>query len=291
MFSSHDETVLTRFEEALNQMALSPSTVVNYLADLRTFLQWGKAQITPDFSLEQARQDHLRLYRHHLIDRLNRASSTVNRHLMALRKFFAFAKEAGLVSLDPTLGLPLVQDSNAHAVRPLSEEEIEKLMESARNGVRAGLVRRDVAILQLLIHTGLRVNEVIELKKEDLVFDDPGVHLKVCPNGDEAQTRQLPVPGQVCKILTDYLTVRPQTSTGYLFLSQDGRPISVRTVQRIINDCARAAGLQGVSAQAMRRTFALQLLAKTGDLALVSRRLGHQNKSITEQYLSSLSDQ
>lgn len=271
-------------------MALSPSTVINYLADLRAFLHWGKEQVTPEFSLRQVRQDHLRLYRRHLIDQLNRAASTVNRHLMALRKFFAFAKDLGIVSLDPTLGIPLVQNTTLHASPPLSEEEVEKLLEAARNGSRAGLVRRDVAILQLLLHTGLRVNEVIDLKKEDLVFDNPGVHVKVCPNGDETQARELPLSTQLCKVLLEYLAVRPQTSTSCLFLSQDGRPISARTLQRIINDCARTAGLQGVSAQSMRRTFALQLLQKTQDLALVSKRLGHQSKSITEQYLSSLSE-
>src|SRR5262245_100530 len=138
MHSNQDEILLTKFEEALTQMALSPSTVINYLADLRAFLHWGKGQLTPEFSLLQVRQDHLRLYRHYLIDQLNRAASTVNRHLMALRKFFAFAKELGIVPLDPTLGVPLVQDTVLHASRPLSEEEIEKLLEAAQNGSRAG---------------------------------------------------------------------------------------------------------------------------------------------------------
>ncbi len=166
---------------------------------------------------------------------------------------------------------------------------IAQLLAAAQNGSRAGLVRRDLAILQILLHTGLKVSEVVALKKEDLLFEYPGVQLKVCREWHfhDPKTRHLPLDGEVCKALHEYLKVRPQTSTTeYFFLSQEGRPISNRTVQRIISDCAKTVGLEGVSAQSLRRTFALQLFAETQDLELVSERLGHQTKAITEQYLA-----
>ncbi len=284
---NQDEPILIKFEEALTQAALSSSTIVNYLADLRAFLRWGKCDVAPDFSLLQTSQDHIRLYRQHLTDDLKRAASTVNRHLMSLRKFFAFALQLGAVVTDPTAGISLVQDNGKATSRPLSGEEIKKLLQATQRGSRAGLVRRDAAILQLLLHTGLRVSEIVDLKKDDLIFDNPGVHLQVCDANDETKTRHLPLTSKVCKTLNDYLLVRPQTSTtDQFFLSQEGRPVSRRTIQRIISDCAKAAGLTGISAQSMRRTFALQLLSETQDLALVSERLGHQTTNITEQYLS-----
>ena len=91
--NQQDEAILTRFEETLSQAALASSTIVNYLADLRAFLRWGKGELTPEFSLLQAKQEHVRRYREYLAQELNRATSTVNRHLMALRKFFIFAVE------------------------------------------------------------------------------------------------------------------------------------------------------------------------------------------------------
>ena len=93
MAQDQDEAILTQFEEALTQSALSSSTIVNYLADLRAFLRWGKREVGDKFSLAEVSQEHIRLYRYHLTQKLNRAASTVNRHLMALRKIFAFAKE------------------------------------------------------------------------------------------------------------------------------------------------------------------------------------------------------
>lgn len=287
MRSNQDEAILTTFEETLSQSALSSSTIVNYLADLRAFLRWGRQKISPDFSLLQTSPDQVRLYRDYLAKELKRAPSTINRHLMSLRKFFVFALEIDKIGADPTSGVSLVQDNGQATSRPLTDQEIESLLAAARNGSRAGLVRRDVAILQLLLHTGLRVSEIVNLKKDDLIFNHPGVHLQICDIQNENKIRHIPLPTKVYKAITDYLQIRPHTAaTDNFFLSQEGRPISKRTVQRIITDCAKAAGIDGVSAQSMRRTFALQLLAETKDLALVSERLGHQNCSITEQYLS-----
>lgn len=291
MLTKKDEAILLRFEESLSHAALSSSTIVNYLADLRAFLRWGKHEIAPDFSLPQVNAEHIRLYRDYLVQELNRATSTVNRHLMALRKFFVFARELGEVSINPTASVGLVQDNGQAGSRPLADEEVERLLEAAQQGSRAGLVRRDVAILQLLLHTGLRVSEIANLQMDDLIFDNPGVHLQICDSYDEDKKRHLPLPEDVYKALIDYLKVRPQISTAdNFFLSQEGRSISNRTVQRIISDCAKAAGLKGVSAQSIRRTFALQLLSETQNLALVSERLGHQNCNITEQYLSAHQD-
>ena len=144
MPSNQDNRLLTRFEESLTQSALSASTIVNYLADLRAFLRWGELKVSPQFSLLQTNQEHVRLYRQYLAQELNRAASTVNRHLMALKKFFAFALKLGVITTNPTTGVSLVQDNGQVTSRPLTENEIERLLEAAQTGTRAGLVRGDV---------------------------------------------------------------------------------------------------------------------------------------------------
>jgi site-specific recombinase XerD len=284
MPATSDDQILSKFEESLTQTALSPATIVNYLSDLRAFCRWGAGQKT-GVSLLQANQEHIRRYRHHLAKELGRAASTVNRHLMSLRKFYAFAADLGLLDLDPVAGVALVHHTSQPDSAPLTEAEVERLLTAANHSPRAGLARRDVAILQLILCTGLRISEIVDLQKSDLVFDHPGLHLRVC-SGHSQKERHLPLSGEMVKILSDYLQVRPQLGNGNLFLNQEGRAISSRTVQRIISQSAKAANLPGVSAQQLRRTFAVQLLAKTQDLALVSKRLGHQHISITEQYLS-----
>jgi site-specific recombinase XerD len=284
---NQDGLLLLRFEETLTLSALSPSTIVNYLADVRAFLRWGKAESGSQFSLDKVTQEHIRLYRYHLAQELNRAASTVNRHLMALKKFFAYAYQMGEIALDPTAGVSLVQDSGYAVSRHLDDQEINRLLEAAENGTRAGLIRRDMAIIQLLLHTGLRVSEIVSLRKDDLIFDNPGMRLQVRSGQEEALARYLPLSNAVCKTLHNYLAVRPHSAkSDHLFLSQYGRQISSRTVQRIVSNCAKSAGVEGVSAQSLRRTYAVHLFAETNNLQLVSERLGHQNKAITEQFLS-----
>jgi integrase/recombinase XerC len=286
MSQEQDEIILAKFEGWLVDRRLSSSTIVNYLADLRTFLRWGEVEFGPEFTLIRVHQEHIRMYRYHLTEQLRRASSTTNRHLMALRKFFAFAQETGEAPVNPTGGVALVQNDGQAASQPLSEKDTEKLLQAAGSGSRAGLVRRDVAILQLMLHTGLRVSEIVELRREDMVFDNPGLRLRV-RNGLDEKERYLPLCNDVCKALNKYLDMRPQTNaTDHFFLNQQGHAVSDRTVQRIISDSAKSAGLKGISAQSLRRTFALQLLEETNDLELVSQRLGHQNSAITAQYLA-----
>jgi len=286
MSQEQDEVTLEKFEGWLVDRRLSSSTIVNYLADLRTFLRWGEVEVGPEFSLAGVNQEHIRLYRYHLTQQRQRASSTVNRHLMALRKFFIFAQETDVARVNPTSGVALVQNDGQAVSRPLSNGDIEKMLKAAGNGSRAGLVKRDVAVLQLMLHTGLRVSEIVELRQNDMMFDNPGLRLRV-RNGQEDKTRYLPLCKEVCKSLNEYLDMRPKAAvTDHFFLNQQGHAVSDRTVQRIVSDSARAAGLEGISAQSLRRTFALQLLEESKDIDLVSERLGHQNSAITAQYLA-----
>ena len=108
MSQDQDEVILARFEESLTVSALSSSTIVNYLADIRAFLRWGKSEIDDDFSLLDVTQEHIRRYRNYLAQELKRAASTVNRHLMALRKFCSYARQIGQIPIDPTVGVSLV---------------------------------------------------------------------------------------------------------------------------------------------------------------------------------------
>ncbi len=279
------EALLARFEEYLVLTRLSPLTVVNYLADMRDLLRWGMDQVDPDFSLPDLTLATIHEYLAYLSDEKQYAASTVNRRLQALRKFCGFAVQAGLMEIDPTDGIQLLQGDGGLSAAPLSGREVEVLL-GVSISEQPSLARRDTAILMLLLHTGLRVNELVALCLEDVQFDHPGTHLLVRDvQGGEA--RRVPLEGEARHALSDYLSVRPNIpGEAHLFLSREGRPLSARSVQRIVGACARAAGLKDVSPQILRRTYASRLLASTGDLALVSQRLGHQSLATTTRYIA-----
>lgn len=279
------QALLAQFERHLILAHLSPLTVVNYLADLRALLRWGLEHLGSGFSLVTLTPDTLRAYRRHLLEEKQCARATVNRRLQAVRKFCAFAVQAGIMTSNPTEGVQLVQGQGTIPGTPLTGEQIAELFRLSGND-QSGLARRDTAILMLLLQTGLQVNELVELCLADVQFDHPGTHL-VVQDGRNGDTRQVPLEGEVRHALVEYLSVRPNVEgVAHLFLSREGRPLSTRSVQRIVSARARAAGLEGVSSQALRRTYASRLLASTGDLELVSQRLGHQNLTTTLRYLN-----
>lgn len=284
------EVLLAQFEEHLVLTQLSPLTVVNYVSDLRDLVRWGVDRIGPDFSLTALTPDIIRAYRSYLLKEKGCATSTVNRRLQALRKFCAFAAQAGLMTSNPAEGIQLVQGEGNVPAMPLTGKEIEVLLRVS-SSEQPSLARRDTAILMLLLHTGLRVNELVALRLDDVQFDHPGTHL-VVKDGRGGQTRKIPLEGEIRHVLSGYLLVRPKVEgEKHLFLSREGRPLSVRSVQRIVSARARAAGLKGVSPQLLRRTYASRLLAATGDMALVSRRLGHQSLTTTTRYINESASQ
>jgi integrase/recombinase XerD len=294
MSGGSNEPLLAQFEEYLVQSQLSPSTVVNYMADFRAFVRWGEAHIGPDFLLTNLFPNTIRDYRSHLFKEKGRAVSTVNRQLQTLRKFCAFATQAGLMTSNPAEGIRPIYDNGHDAgdatPEPLTADEIETLL-NVSSSDQPSLARRDAAIVTLLIHTGLRVTELVELHLGDVHFDHPGIHLTV-KNGTHNGTRSVPLEGEARQLLYNYLTIRPNVEgEDHLFLSREGRPLSARSVQRIVSLRARAAGLTGVSCQALRRTYANRLLAATGDLKLVSERLGHQNLATTMRYVNPSADE
>ena len=249
-----NEALLAQFEEHLVRMQLSPLTVVNYVADLRTFARWGVECLGAGFALAALGSDTIRAYRSHLLEEKQSAAATVNRRLQTLRKFCAFGVQAGLMAANPADGIELVPNEGAAAAASLSGEQVEGLLRAAASE-QPSLARRDTAILMLLLYSGLRLNELVELRLDDVQFDYPGTHL-VVKGGRPGELRKVPLEGEVRHALCEYLSVRPTIDReGHLFLSREGRPLSARSVQRMVNVRARAAGLEGLSPQALRHVY------------------------------------
>jgi len=251
-----DETVnrelLARFEKHMVESALRPATIANYLADVRAFARWYTENNGGSFPLASLSANDVREYCLHLRAVEGRAPATINRRLQGLRKFCQFAIEAGLMRSNPATEVDLVRDADPSPPRALSPEEIACLLQAV-NGGRPSLVKRDQAIIRVLLYTGIRVRELVELRLSDIEISGDRGTLTIRGDGE---SREIPLNAVTCDALREYLSVRPRLpGIEHLFLSQEGRPISTRSVQRLVSAYAKAAGLEGVSAQALRRTY------------------------------------
>lgn len=274
--------LLARFEEYLVRRGLSPATVVNYLADMRGVAGWC-IESGQGCSLLNLTAEDVQAYCQYLQTKRGLSPATVNRHLQAIRKFCDFARQANLMESNPAVGVKPIQVPPPSR-RTLDADEITRLLEAVQAG-RPSLVKRDYAIIQLLLQTGVKVGELTELRLADVELTDSRGTLAV--KGNEGNShRRIPLNVPACQALQEYLQVRPPSpGIKHLFLSQEGNSISARTVQRLVNVYTRAADLTGVSAHTLRYTFATSMLEETGDVATVANLLGHRNVETTLRYI------
>ena len=283
MVKDADNNLLARFEEYLVRLGLSPATIVNYLADMRGVARWC-VESGRGCSLLNLTTDGVRAYCQHLRAARGLSPATVNRHLQAIRKFCDFARQADLMESNPAADVKPIQAPPASR-RALDADEIACLLEAVQAG-RPNLVKRDYAIIQVLLQTGIKVGELTELQLADIELVDSRGTLTVTRNGGNSH-RRIPLNAPACQALQEYLRVRPPSpGVKHLFLSQEGNSISARTVQRLVNVYTRAVGLTGVSAHTLRYTFATSMLEEIGDVATVANLLGHRSVETTLRYIS-----
>lgn len=276
-------TLIQDFEGHLHRVELAPATIRNYSADVRGFVRFLKEPLNGHTPTLPAEKDFTR-YREHLIQATSQSPATINRRLQSLRVFGRFLQEKGFTAENPAQHLQLI--SNGHAAsapRVLDEDEIAQLVVAVRAGAARRLMRRDYAIIELMLQAGLRVNEVALLAKADIVPTANGLRLVVRGTA-EHHFRQVPLNETLARALREYLQVRPALSNvSTLFVSQQGKPLSTRSIQRLVEGYAKAAQLADVSAYSLRHTCAKKLLDGNPP-DVVAKWLGHKSLESLNKY-------
>lgn len=226
-----------------------------------------------------------------------KSEASLARALSSVRAFFRFLDRGRHVEMDPTVGLfaektGATRESAPVEVRSgrwaLSVGEIERLLaEATRDSVIAA---RDLALLEMMYGSGLSVSEVT-----DLSIADVDLHLECvrCRNRGR-KSRVVPLSPSALTALRSYLEgTRPSLLGGggvdaegeALFVNHRGKRLTRQGVWKIIKGCGDRAGIEGLSPQALRSSFASHLLANGANLAAVQEMMGHAASTTTQAYL------
>ena len=260
----------------LVEKGLSPQTWVSYLEDIQSFFQYFSDKKTTDDLLES---DLYEFLKYELA--IGRTVSTALRKLSSTRGFYLFLKKEGLFDGSiPDIETP---KKPKHLPNCLSEEEIEKLLEAPDITTPSGL--RDRAMLETMYSSGLRVSELISLKKKNINLNK-GV---ITVFGKGAKERKVPIAeyavGYIRKYINEVRNKGENKGSDFLFLNRKGDPISRVYFFKQVKKYAQLAGIETeVSPHTLRHSFATHLLNHGAQLRMVQGMLGHTNIATTQIY-------
>ena len=262
----------------------SRHTLESYGLDLKQFLDF--LQDEQVFRVEAV--DHL-LIRKYLMKlrKADFAKSSIARKVACIRSFFKYLCKQGYLQSNPAFEVANLK-RDKHLPEFLYQPEIEQLFELPDRNSLLGL--RDLAILEVLYSSGLRLQEIVDLKMKDLDFSRG--YLRVFGKG--GKERIVPLGGSARRALEKYLgEVRPKLAlrspSGVLwenvFLNYQGTRLSGRSIQRLFKKyLIRLALNRKMSPHTIRHTFATHLLENGADLRVVQELLGHADISTTQIY-------
>lgn len=245
--------------------------------------------------------DYLRLYEgnddnYHSNDERGRMRKTAS-----IRTFYKFFYRKQQIK-NNTASLLNMPKKHEHAIIRLEVDEIAKLLDSVESGEKLTKSQqiyhnktkiRDLAILTLLLGTGIRVSECVGLDITDLDFDTNG--MKIHRKGGAEVI--LYFGDEVADALNNYLDERQliipkEGSEDALFLSMQRSRISVRAVENLVKKYSRTVTtLKNITPHKLRSTYGTELYRETGDIYLVADVLGHRDVNTTRKHYAAIEDE
>jgi site-specific recombinase XerD len=213
---------------------------------------------------------------------LNLSPKTVQCHVRTLKAFSSWLFREGLTSENRLSNLKIPK-APSKIIEPLTPEEINKIFRCINKKNPMGM--RDYAILALMQDTGLRASEVCSLPPGQLNLEK--YCLKVLGKG--AKERMVPFGDYARTTLYNYFKKgRPRflgKNSDTVFLTADGRPMSVNALKLMFNRLAKSSGIARLHAHLCRHTFAINYLLNGGDVFSLKEILGHTTLEMVNQYL------
>ena len=293
------DTAQTAFATYLRvERNYSPRTIDAYTRDvsaMRTHLREkrGKDVPLPRLSAIDVRSQLAALFG------INGPAS-ISRKLSSVRAFCRFLVKRGVIAGNPAeairgpkkpKSLPRaldVDDAFRLVEAPLTTGRISHRALSADEEARHAMLRlRDVAMMELIYSTGLRVSEACALDTTDVDHSRYGTPLVLMRHGKGGKSREVPLGGAADRALATYLPARRGlgATDAALFVNARGERLTTRSVQRMVKRWTIAGGVHAnATPHGLRHSFATHLLDEGVDLRSIQELLGHASLSSTQIY-------
>ena len=295
----------------------SSRTRIAYAYDLRIFFEYmhennpvcKKMEIS-DFPLDildqicaQDIEEYLNWLKYYIKDDIEHTNNErgISRKLACLKSFYHFFFRTERISTNPAelVKMPKLHEKN---IIRLDIDEVAILLDEVESGEKlterqkayhAQTKKRDLALLTLLLGTGIRVSECVGLDLTDVDFKNNGIKIhrkggyeSIVYFGEEVE-----------EALSDYIREREQIipmegSTNALFLSMQKKRMSVRSVEKLVKKYSQlVTTLKNITPHKLRSTYGTTLYQETGDIYLVADVLGHKDVNTTRKHYAAQADE
>lgn len=247
-------------------------------------------------------QEYLKVYQNHNADKLEtNGERGLKRKVSALRSFYAYYYKREMIETNPSVLVDVPKIHEKNIIR-LDADEVALLLDHIEHAGDSltGQKRvfwektkeRDLAIVTLLLGTGIRVSECVGLDIEDVDFKNNGIKV-TRKGGNEMVVYFGP---EVEKALKAYLEVRENITplSGHehaLFYSAQRKRIGVQAIENLVKKYAREiTTTKKITPHKLRSTYGTALYQETGDIYLVADVLGHRDVNTTKKHYAALDD-
>ncbi len=271
---------LNKYQDYLKyELNYSEYTIKNYIIHITQFFNYLKVN---KLSFDKLNKDELIDYLKYL-DSENYTNRSISLILSSLRSYYDFLIEQKEITHNI---FKLISNPKLEKKLPnfLSYEEYRQIYDSIPEDSILNI--RNKLIIELLYSTGMRVSELVNLKLDNINFNDKSIRVF-----GKGKKERIVYYGEYAEsILNKYLEVR-NSNQEYLILNNQGNKITVRGIEKIIDKLALSSAVKNnVTPHTFRHTFATHLLNYGADIKSVQELLGHSSLKTTEVYTHITSD-
>lgn len=268
------DKALTVLEKDLQNKGRSKYTIISYMTDLQQLIACLKENGIKN--IEDVKAENLENYKKVMLKNEEFSVKSVSRKVNSIRLLFKCLFSEGIVSenIAENLTHPYFKNADPKVLQPV---EYRAIRDASMSDPRL------YSVVEVLLQTGIRVGELVRLKKDDL-FQEGGKWFFRITKYQSQPERIVPVNEKAYNALQTWLKVRPNVGTDYIYVTRNAKPIIVRNLRTSLLRVFKKAGVTKGTVNDFRNTFIAYYLAKGVSRENVAQLVGHRNLTTTDRY-------
>jgi len=262
------------------ERGFSPRTIFAYRHDLEKFEEFLKSHNKSD--VNTVTKEDVRQF---LAERAaTNGAITRARKLSSIKSSFKYLGREDIIIANPVSDIEAPKLPEKEPMY-LTQTEYQNLIAATKREATPYYLSRDLAIIVLLLGTGIRLSELVSLMLDRVNLESSGKSIKVRGKGNKE--RIIPLTNEVVVTLEQYLKSRPDVLSNHLFISRLGDELHARSVYGLVKKYLKAAGIKKTKAavHSLRHTFGTSLMNNGVNIVVIQELLGHKKLETTRRYL------